>query len=76
MMDNKDLDGFGPACPNCGDHTNRVMNVRSHKGQTARSRECDSCKERFTTIEIFVSREGIITILSTLTAVVTWLMQR
>lgn len=75
-MNNEDLDNCGPACPSCGSASNRVMNVRSHKGQTARNRECDQCQERFTTIEVFASREGIITILSKLTAVVTWLMQR
>jgi transcriptional regulator NrdR family protein len=75
-MNNDDLDGLGPACPACGCASTRVMGVRSHKGQTARSRECEQCKERFTTIEVFASREGIVTILSKLTAVVTWLMQR
>lgn len=38
-------------CPNCGDKT-IVINSRPHEDNTYRRRECVSCCQRFSTVEI------------------------
>ena len=40
-------------CPNCGDKT-IVINSRPHEDNTYRRRECVSCGQRFSTVEIDV----------------------
>lgn len=42
-------------CPQCNYHDNRVLDTRVQKeGEIRRRRECLSCKNRFTTLEVLV----------------------
>lgn len=44
-------DKFRIACPKCGSQEQNVIDSRPVGGRIRRRRECDKCKERFTTIE-------------------------
>jgi transcriptional repressor NrdR len=48
-MNNEDM-AIGLDCPKCGANTS-VIDTRPTLGGIRRRRECDECKERFTTLE-------------------------
>ena len=49
-------------CPHCGSCRTGVIDSEVKDGRTRRRRECKRCKQRFTTVEIYVKhKEEILT---------------
>lgn len=48
----------GVACPKCGSDDSRTLDSRPTGGHQRRRRECNDCKERFTTQESIVHTKG------------------
>jgi transcriptional regulator NrdR family protein len=51
-------DGNALRCRFCGSAQLKVIDSRPHKHSTRRRRECETCKQRFYTFEVWSDRGG------------------